>query len=89
MTLSARPLATPRRTVSAARSAITALLPADWTFLGPTVVQPGTWIIGVAPAGPRRDDFNAVVVRDVNIETAMDRLEAAVRQLGLQPRRVN
>jgi hypothetical protein len=78
-----------RRTVRAAQTAIIALLPADWTFLGPTHIPDGTWIVGVAPTGPRRDDFSAVVAHDLNIEAAMDKLEAAVRKLDLSPRRVN
>jgi hypothetical protein len=78
-----------RRTVRAAKTAIIALLPADWTFLGPTQALDGGWIVGVAPMGPRREDFKAVVARDASIEAAMDKLEAAVRQLDLLPRWVN
>lgn len=78
-----------RRTVRAAQSTIIALLPADWALMGPTPVPDGSWIVGAAPTGPHRDEFNLVVARDVSLEVAMDKLEAAVRQLGLPPRWVN
>jgi hypothetical protein len=49
----------------------------------------GSWIVGAAPTGPRRDEFHAVVARDVSLEAAMDQLEMAIRELGLPPRWVN
>jgi hypothetical protein len=85
----ARPSGAIRRTVRAAQSTIIALLPADWALMGPTPVQDGSWIIGATPTGPRREEFNAVVARDMSLEVAMDKLEAAVRLLGLPPRWVN
>jgi len=85
----ARPIGAMRRTLRAARTTIIALLPADWALLGPIPVQDGSWIVGATPTGPRREEFQAIVARDVSLEAAMDKLEAAVRQLGLPPRWVN
>ncbi len=78
-----------RRTVRAAQSTIIALLPADWALLGPTPVPDGSWMVGATPTGPHREEFSTVVARDMSLEIAMDKLEAAVRQLGLSPRWVN
>lgn len=86
---SAHPGRAVRRTVRAAQSAITALLPADWALLGPTPVPDGSWIVGATPTGPHREEFSAVIARDPSLELAMDKLEAAVRELGLPPRWVN
>ena len=85
----ARPIAAGRRTMRAARSTIIALLPADWALLGPTPVPDGSWMVGATPTGPHREEFSTVVARDMSLEVAMDKLEAAVRQLGLPPRWVN
>ena len=78
-----------RRTMRAAQTTIIALLPADWALLGPIPVQGGWWIVGATPTGPHREEFSAVMARDVSLEVAMDKLEAAVRKLGLPPRWVN
>ena len=78
-----------RRTMRAAQTTIIALLPADWALLGPTPVPDGSWIVGATPTGPHREEFSAVMARDLSLEVAMDKLEAAVRQLGLPPRWVN
>jgi len=86
---SAHPGRPVRRTVRAAQSAIIALLPADWALLGPTPVPDGSWIVGATPTGPHREEFSAVMARDLSLEVAMDKLEAAVRHLGLPPRWVN
>ena len=85
----ARPIRATRRTVRAARTTIVALLPADWALAGPIPMHDGSWIVGAAPTGPRRDEFHAVVARDVSLEAAMDQLEMAIRELGLPPRWVN
>lgn len=78
-----------RRTMRAAQTTIIALLPADWALVGPIPVQGGSWIVGATPTGPHREEFSAVMARDVSLEVAMDKLEAAVRHLGLPPRWVN
>ena len=78
-----------RRTMRAAQTTIVALLPADWALLGPTPVPDGSWLVGAIPTGPHRDEFNAVMARDMSLEVAMNKLEAAVRLLGLPPRWVN
>lgn len=85
----ARPIRALRRTVRAARTTIVALLPADWALTGPIPMHDGSWIVGAMPTGPRRDEFRAVVARDVSLEAAMDQLEVAIRGLGLPPRWVN